>query len=165
MSFVTNFAQVSHQGGRDGRNCYWSQMFGSLEPTVGRRLFTLVENTNGAEQDFTGAVTDINELVLNDATGITAATAGKVSTYYKNGLALTGNILGMGTSARFNVGAGPQSLENVLRVSGANYNGPTFAGAAPFRIAQNMWMTNPATAGVWSPGTANAVEWGAESVA
>ncbi len=164
MGAMSNFAQVFHEGGRDGHVCNWSQLFGSTTTTIGRRLKTIVEDTNGAVQDFTGAVTDINELVLSDGTGITAAAADLTSTYYKAGLALSGNILGMGTSARFNVSGGaPPNLQSVLRVSAANYNGPSFAGAAPFEIAQNMWMTNPATAAPWTPISAAAVQWGAES--
>jgi hypothetical protein len=165
---ITNFARAVHGptlGAIISLTAYWSQMFASTSPTIGQRLYTIVEDANGAVQDWTGAVTDINELVCNDATGITSTTNGNVSTYLKSGLALSGVVLGIGTSARFNVGAtGPQNLQNVLRVSGANYTSPSTLGATGFAPAQYMWMTNPATSTAWTPGAGSAVEWGVEAI-
>lgn len=163
---VTNFARAEHLADTVVlQEAYWSQCFASTSSTLGQRLYTVVEDTNGAAQDWTGAVTDINELVVNDATGITSTTNGNVSTYYKTGLSLSGVVLGIGTSARFDVGAtGPQNIQNVLRVSGANYTSPSALGITGFAPAQYMWMTNPATSTAWTTAAANAVEWGAKAI-
>lgn len=165
---ITNFAQAEHYcdfGTGITINAYFSQMFASISPTLGQRLYTIVEDTNGAAQDWTGAVTDINELVVNDATGITSASINQVSTYLKNGLSTSGVILGIGTSARFNIGVtGPQNIQNVLRVSGTNYTSPSTLGITGFAPAQYMWMTNPATSTTWTNLTANPVEWGVKSI-
>jgi hypothetical protein len=164
---ITNFAQAQYYNQPSVVNVsiYWSQLFASISPTLGQRLYTLVEDTNGAAQDWTGAVTDINELVFNDATGITSASVNQVSTYYKNGLSTSGVVLGIGTSARFNIGAtGPQNIQNVLRVSGTNYTSPSTLGTTGFAPAQYMWMTNPATSTAWTNATANTIEWGVKSI-
>jgi hypothetical protein len=162
---INNFAQVLHQSGTNGQPAYWSQCFASVSPTIGQRLYTLVEDTNGAAQDWTGDVTDVNELVVNDATGITSGSVNQVSTYLKSGLSTSGVILGIGTSARFNVGAtGPQNIQNVLRVGGTNYTSPSTLGTTGFAPAQYMWMTNPATSTSWTNVAANGVEWGVKSI-
>src|ERR1700748_3620205 len=125
---ITNMASVQFGNGRL-ENMFYSQMIGHTLATVSMRLQTVAEDTDGPNQDWTGAVTDINELPLNDATGITAATAGLVATYNKASLSLTGTILSFGVSCRFDCGlTGPQNIQNVLNVGGTVFTGPTVAG-------------------------------------
>jgi hypothetical protein len=146
----------------------WSQVICDGVAHVGDKLVTLAEDTaSGINTGWTGAVTAINEAVLDDSHSVTSDTAGQVSTYYKNGASLgTWNVVAVCVGARAQLTAGsPTNLQICLRTNGSNYFGPTTALDFGFQAVCASWTTNPFTAAPWDTVTAAAVEVGMKSIA
>lgn len=147
---------------------YWSQIICDTVSHVGDHLYTLPLNANSAVNlGWTGSVTDINEVVLNDANFVSAATAALVSTYLAAGFSLSGlNVLGIGVAARAKTtGGGPQNLDLALRVAGANFFSGNIGLNAGYQACFNSWVNNPATSATWLAAAAQAVEGGQKSIA
>jgi hypothetical protein len=155
-------------GGGTGFRVGWSQIICDDVSHVGDKLVTIPEDTASAiNADWTGVVSDINEIVLDDSHSVTSASAGQVSTYYKAGASLgTWNVVAICVGARAQLTAGsPTNLQIALRTNGTNYFGPTTGLDFGFAAVCASWTQNPFTAAAWDPVTAAAVESGMKSIA
>lgn len=148
-------------------NTYWSEMICDTTSTIGRRLYTVrIDTISGTNAGFTsGAVTDINETVLNDTTYIASGTAAQIDTFYMNGNNLGSfSILAKGVAARCltQVGA-PQNLQLAVRSGSTNYFSSTIAVGPGFQSFFNSWTTDPNTSAAWANG-ASSTEFGVKSI-
>jgi hypothetical protein len=147
---------------------YWSQIIHDNLPHVGDKLVTIPEDTASAiNTGWTGVVSDINEIQLDDSHSVTSSAAGQVSTYYKAGASLgTWNVVAVCIGARAQLTSGsPTNLQIALRTNGTNYFGPTTGLDFGFAAVCASWTQNPFTAAAWDPVTAAAVESGMKSIA
>lgn len=145
-----------------------SQVIVSTTMTVGMKLATLAITGAGTSSQWTGAYTDINELILSDVTFISDNVNADISTY---------PVTDIPTGGNFNVGAvivstraergvtGVQNLELGVRSGGANYWGSPVSGlTTAFAPYQNILTTDPATGLPWTIPAANAVEIGVQAL-
>lgn len=150
-----------------GGAAVWSEVICDSVSHVGDRLWTFPINTNsGVNAQWTGSVSDIDEIVYDDATFIGAPSAALVSTFFANGFNLgTKNIVSVHTGSRAKRAAtGPSALKNTIRVNGANASGPTIGLDVGFQACCTSWTTNPVLAGAWVSADAQTVEAGDTSV-
>lgn len=145
----------------------WSQVICDSTPHIGDRLWTYPIDTNSAvNTGWTGDVSDIDEIVYNDANFIGAPSAALVRTFFANGFNLGAkNIVAVLTGSRAKKAAtGPSALKNTIRVNGANASGPTINLDVGFQACCNSWTTNPTLGGAWVAANAQTVEAGDTSV-
>ena len=144
---------------------FWSQTVYRDEATIGCFVRTDSLNTNGATQQWSGSVTDINELPTNDLTFISTTTAAQCSTFYENGMDLTGlSVLARGVSARMRVqGSGPPNLDITIRSGSTNYTAAPIAAGAGFQASYNSWKLNPNGSVAWTPSAAESTQPGVTS--
>ena len=153
-----------------GGTCYWSEVLWADYDTRGIiGVVTLVPTADGATNNWTvDAVTNVNELVLDDATSDQSGTAGQVDLYTVGALP-AGNygILAVEVVSRSATTAGaPQNLKNLVRVGGTNYPSSTYAIGAAFERNAYVWTQNPNTLAAWLPSDLGAgFNVGMESVA
>lgn len=153
----------------NGGDAFWSEIICDSSSHIGDRLKTFPVDTNSAvNTGWTGSVTNVNEVVLNDATFAYAASATLTSTYYASGFSLgTYNIVAVGVSARANLqsAVGPQNLQLVLRSGGSNHNSSSIALANGYQACAHSWTTDPNGNIAWTAANAQVVEGGQESIA
>lgn len=144
-----------------------SQVIVADESTIGMRLLTRYMNGAGASTDWTGAYTDIDEIVYEDADFILSGSNNQVSTFTQTGPAITGyTVRAVGVTARAKCGAsGPQHLQLALRVSGTNYFSSSLALDAGYGAFVNIWETNPATSAAWVNTAIDTIQPGVKSIA
>jgi hypothetical protein len=162
-SGFTGVTQVNPIGGAT----YWSEIICDTIPHVGGRLKTFpIDTVSATNTGFTGAVTDVNEVVYSDATFVYATANAQISTYYANGFSLgTYTIRAVAVGCRALRGAtGPQNLENAIRVGGANYVGSSTALGIGYQAVTHSWTTNPNTSAAWTASGAQATEGGMEAL-
>lgn len=147
---------------------YWSQIICDTIPHVGGAVYTLNLNTNsGTNTGWTGDVSNIDEVVYNDATFNYATANGQISTYSSSSASLTGYyIRGIAVGVRALCGAtGPQNIKLAIRTGGANYLSPTsIALNSGYQACTYCWTTNPGTSIAWTASDAAAVEGGMEAL-
>jgi hypothetical protein len=141
--------------------------------TLGRRLATLGEVSNGTNSQWTGSVTDINEVgTFNDSNFIQTGTANQVSTFVNSTLSSVAQqyvVSGLVVAGRILIGAvGPQNLKGAVVVSGTTY----FSSANVANLLTSFGYTwadfpvNPATGLDWTVGQIDApIETGWQSLA
>lgn len=147
---------------------YVSQVIVANESTIGMRLLTRYPNAAGATSSWTGAYTDIDEIVYEDADFILSGSNNQVSTFGQTGPAITGyTVRAVGVTARARKGAsGPQNLRHALRVSGTDYfSGSDIALDAGYLATETIWETNPATSAAWVNTAIDALQPGVKSIA
>jgi len=127
--------------------------------TVGWNVYTAPPNAAGTDTDGTGAITDFNEITLNDATYLELTAAGQHRSTKAAARVLTKNVKGVTAAARaMRVDAtGPQQIKPYVLISGTRYYGTTFALTTGFIDYQYTWNTNPATGVAWTTTEANDV--------
>jgi hypothetical protein len=131
---------------------YCSEIIVADENTLAMRVLTIPAVANGAETAWAGTVTDINEIVLNDATAITTSTIGALESFTINTPTIPANFslraLCIGARASSN-SVSPDDLEGLMRVDGDNYfSAPrTIAGIGGNSI---VFDNNPATSAPWA---------------
>lgn len=151
-----------------GSNSHYSQiMIARGFSTVGANVDYNVATGAGSNAGWTGAHTDINEAVLNDATALTATAAGLRSTFAYGDVTVPGGstIKGVFLFTRGkNDGSGnikPTCKSGATYSSPANYPGIGVAyGALGWRFDND-----PNTAAAWTAANFNAAEFGADSAA
>lgn len=142
--------------------------------TLGRRLATLGETANGTNVDWTGSVTDINEVgTFNDTNFIQSGTADQVSTFVTTDLSATAqtyNVSGLIIAGRALEGAvGPQNLKGAAVIGGTTYitadnvTGP-FGLPTVFGYVWADFPDNPATGIDFTPAQINGIETGWKSL-
>lgn len=167
LSGITSLGKVRFYGpDPSGAGTFYTQCIVADEPTIGGRLFTVPVTGAGASTDWTGAHTEIDEIVYQDADFINSATANQVSTFAISPPTLTGyQVAAIAVTARAKCGAaGPQNLQLALRVSGTNY----FSGSKVLDVGYgafvNIWSTNPATSAAWVNTAVSSVQPGVKSI-
>jgi hypothetical protein len=152
----------------DTISCYYSGIIVADEDTRGMRLVQRLPTGAGAETDWTGAYTAIDEIGINDADFITSATANQTSTFTFNDLPSEFNgspIAAVVVSERVQGSAiSPTTLQNVARVGSTDYPDDTeHATTTAYGPAQTVFNVNPATLTEWTASTVNAAEFGVKS--
>jgi len=150
----------------------WSQIICDTVCTIGRVLltdnFTNESATNTAWSTYGGGtkLTNVNEVILSDSTGITSSTTGQTDTFYQSGLSFgTYNILSRGVSARAGYyPTAPTQVQFVLRISSTNYLSGGVSVPNYYQAAFYAWGTNPASSTAWTPSTAASIEAGVQSL-
>lgn len=173
FSGIANIDQVQCFGATTGNNSpiYYSQCVLDTKSTIGRYFIHKQVDTNSATNvGWTGAVGNINELPTVVSSFIYSGTAAQVSTFYKNGLTLSGpGILGVAVAARAQTqdGSGPQNLKMTIRSGGTNYNsGNITSFGVGYQACYYFWGPNdPHTSAAWTLGNAQVIEGGVTSAA
>lgn len=133
---------------------HWSELIAATTDTRSLGLATLPPLANGNAQSWTGAVTDINEITLSDATAITSATANQIAEFTISNLgAITATtpIVGLSINARASRGStGPQNAQLVTRIAATDYVSPTQSLTLSLAPVTYNFLTNPATSTAWS---------------
>jgi hypothetical protein len=174
---ATAIAQVEfsdYTNAFNGVNIGWSECIVADSDTRSCNLWLLNSSTAGNAQTWSGTASNVNKGQINDATYISAASAGLINEYRSGGIALPGGTYTVATvkmSSRALVGAaGPQHVEYVTRVGSTDYVGGSWSPpvSAFANDAQNyMQAINPGTGIAWTTGdlTATTFNYGVESVA
>lgn len=144
----------------------------SDDPRVGMNCATLYYTGNGANTDWSGTYTDVNELSEDTATVQTSTTTAQDSSYtHVNVPALTPGVVvrAVIVSGKWRTATGAlQNLKGYLRISGTNYaNAPTpsasQAVAAVAALLQYIWALSPATGLAFTESEVNALQPGMRS--
>ncbi len=149
----------------DITNTFWSQVIIANESTLGYKLATLELETAGSQTEWAGQIGDVSEIVLNDSTYITAATAGLVDTFetvdldssYTNIRAVVISALAKYSST------GPKNLDAVFRIGGQNYTSAMTTLNGGFSPSQAVFHVNPETYSALSNSDVNDAEYGIRS--
>jgi hypothetical protein len=125
--------------------------------TLGMAVLTLPPLATGNTQAWTGSVSNINEISINDSNYIYDANANDISEWTVSTSSMpagTWNISAVVTEARVNVGSsGPQHFEWVVRTSdGSDHVAGSVAPTTSFSNYQYVWPTNPHTSAAWNAG-------------
>lgn len=166
LSLVTGIDKVVPDQASGASFCF-SQFIIADEPTVGWRLTTMVIDGAGADSDFTGAYTYVDETVSNDTDYINSSTNGDVSTFAQSPVAsLSGyTIKAVGVYCRAKCGAtGPQNLQLALRSGGTNYFSDTKALDVGYDSYGYVWNTNPASAGAFLASEIDPLQIGVKAI-
>ena len=165
----TTSGQASYNGfDLSGGN--WSEVIWADFDTRPLGLITLIPAADGATDTWdVGGVSNINEVVLNDATSNQSGTASQIQLYTVQGSLPAGNYgidaVEVVSRAATTSGA-PQHIEDMIRVGGSNYLSSSFAQAAAFKRNAYVWTTNPNTSAAWTQADlGSGFQVGMESVA
>jgi len=139
-------------------DCSWSEMIVSSVSTVGAGLYTMAPVANGNTNTWTGSVSNVNEITINDANYNYTATVNAEAEYTTATSLPTGNwtVQEFSTKARIARGAtGPQTFEFVVRtINGtpADYTAGSTSPSTSFHDYTYAWSQNPATSAAWVAG-------------
>lgn len=130
-------------------------------PTVGFKAYRNPLVANGVHTAWTGAVGDINEATLNDATFLNTATAGAKRSFTQSTPPTLpqGTVIALVDTMRARTdGVTPNKIRNGRRRAGTDYYGATYnyAGVG-FEPICTPWMVDPSTGVAWTPANAVAV--------
>ncbi len=156
-------------GTENDTNTVYSQIVVANEVTIGYKLATLVLDSVGANNSWTGtssdAAADVNEIGLDDSTYISASSAGLVETWatsdldgqYTNIRAVIVSALGKYSTT------GPKNLDAAVRLGGGNYFTPMSTLGPGYTPSQAVFNVNPVTNATWTRDDVNASEFGIRS--
>lgn len=138
--------------------------------TVNNVVKTVVPTSlSSTDTGGTGAVTDFNEIVLNDGTYMELTATGQQRAWLAAARTFTRLIKGVTMSGRIlRVDAtGPQSVKPYVKIGATRYYGTTYALTTGFLQYQYTWVLNPSTGVAWTTAQANdaTLEFGWEAVA
>lgn len=123
----------------------------------------------GTDTGGTGAYTDIDEGVVNDADVLAFASAADRHSFTSAARTQTLNhVHGVSVAARMKRDvSGPQSAKFYLKIGGTRYYSPDILLTESYEGYQYTWEENPATTDPWTVSDANSasLEWGIEAVA
>jgi hypothetical protein len=166
------FGRIHFKGQTGGANeLSVSQVILADESTLGWKLASLNPTGNGANTQWTGDYTDVDEFIFDDTDFIEALTTGLIETSTMSDLsALLGSFnvkaVAFATRAENDSGSSINDIQAALRISGTNYFSADLGlpkdGAD--HSVQAIFATNPATSGSWSQSVVNALEAGLKSV-
>lgn len=144
-----------------------SQVIIADTSTIGKRLGTRYPNGAGTTGDWTGAYTDVDEIVYDDADFAYSASADQVELYTQTGPDFSGYVpVAVAVYARAKRGAsGPQNLQLALRVNGTTYFSGNKALGLGYDSYGHIWETNPDTTGAWTGAQLAALQPGVKSIA
>lgn len=156
---LTAFSDVSFwQGSQPRGTCSYSEIIIADENLLLWNVKTAPPTADGTDVDGTGAVGNVNEITLSDATYIEFTTAGQKRSFTAAARTLGRNIKAVSVSGRLmRVDAtGPQQAKPYLLISGTRYYGTTFALTTSFLPYNYTWALNPSTGLAWTAADANA---------
>ena len=162
----TGLSQVKLFGAvlSSAREVHFSEIIIADTDIRGHRVKTLVPNADGANTDWTGAYTDIDE-IIPDGSGIAANAVGDIETYATAGL---GDLAGMGIAAvcvnGLVSGNGTNDVQAVIRKGGTNYFSSDIGITTGLLPYVTVWNTDPSTGGSWGTDDLSAVEFGFKAV-
>lgn len=150
---------------------YYSQIMVADKdsPLIGAKLYTLPPTALGTDLDWTGLVTDVNHLGINDVTFMNAGTANAKQSF---SLALPASIPSglkiAGVKQVIRGAKDPDStlteIQPYLKVGNVNYNsGATFNLETTTGGAERVIYTNPATGNPWGVADLSGLEVGVEA--
>lgn len=124
----------------------------------------------GAETDWSGAYTAIDETGVNDADFIQSTTAGQRATFSFGNLhadfATGYDVVGVGVSARGSRGAsGPANLKPLVRSGTTNGEGDPTAMDLTWKPARHFFALNPATTAAFTVSEVDSAQIGVRSAA
>lgn len=135
-----------------------------------RRVITLYPSGDGNYSQFTGSDgNSVNNYQLMDESSsinltdyVESATAGHRDSYAMENPSLTpANVHAVQVSVcAAKVDAGNRTGKTFVRISGTNYDGPTFFPASSPLVHSNLMETSPATASAWTSSELNGLEAG-----
>jgi len=134
----------------------WSEMIVSSSSTLGYGLYTMAPVANGNTNTWTGSVSNVNEITINDANYNYTTTVNAEAEYTTSTSLPTGSwsVLEFSTKARIARGAtGPQTFEFVVRtINGtpADYTAGSTSPNTSFHGYTYVWSQNPATSAAWA---------------
>jgi hypothetical protein len=130
-----------------------SEVIVADEDTRGMALATLTPLAAGNAQAWSGAVGDVNEAALSDASIISTTAADQLAQFTVTpGSAITSGtgIRAVSVNARAAKGAsGPQNLQAVVRTGSTDYASSNLSVATALGRVANIWGTNPNTSVAW----------------
>ena len=132
----------------------WSEIICDTVPHVGGALYTLNLDTNGASQNWTGGVGNIDEVVYSDASFIFSATNAAISVFTASTATLSGFFIrGVGVGARMLTGASSAvtRAKVVVRSGATNFPlGSSVVLNAGYQAVAGFSATDPHTTVTWT---------------
>lgn len=168
LSHVSSLSKVKVKGGGFGSRC--SQFVVADEPTIGWRLMTAYPSGVGANSDWTGSYTSVDETSGTsgwDADFIFSDTNGDVSTFALTTVGgLTGyTVRAVGVSARAKKGAsGPSNLQLVLRSGGTDYTSSSQSLSVGYGAHVAVWEQDPNTSADWLNASISSLQAGVKAI-
>jgi len=146
-----------------------SQLIVSTTSTLGYKLETIAYDAAGTTNDWTGAYTDIDDLVITDDSDVVnTATANDVFTFGTETPTVPANfaIKAVVNSFECTIGsAGPQNLQFVTRSNSVDYTSANVTGLSLSKgpIAQ-IQETDPDTGTTWEAADIGSAEFGLKAI-
>ncbi|MFT7432965.1 MAG: hypothetical protein ACI9TY_000590 [Alphaproteobacteria bacterium] len=131
---------------------WYSQIIVADTDTRKMHLATIEPTANGDTMDWSGLVSDINEISISDSTVITSGVADELALFTIPALpAGDYTVQAVVQSVKIAKGAtGPQNFEYAVRTGAANYTATGGTLDIGYGKFQKMWANNPATAASWT---------------
>lgn len=151
-----------------GTGSSWSQILHTRDiPTIGAKVYTRRGTADGANTGWTGAYTDVNEAITNDASVQNSASAGQKETHVMADITVPSGFE-VGSVFHWmrakNDGTAPNNIHSVVRVSGTDYATGNLANiGTSFGPIGARYDQNPGTAANWTAAGFNGIELGYES--
>jgi len=170
LTTATDIDRVSFRGASVFDTVYYSGIIISDEDTRGMRLVQRLPTLAGSQVDWTGDVSAVDEVGVNDADAITSATTDQVELFNFDDLPTefaSSPIAAVVLSARAQSSAvSPTTIDGVTRINGVNYDqSPQREIPTAYAPAQFIFPTNPETLSEWTTADVNAAEFGVKSKA
>lgn len=149
-----------------GRDSGFSEVMLSQDiGLVNGHLKTIRPNGAGVWADWSGAYTDVNEVVTNDATSNKTDTVGAKQSYTMGDVTVPAGYAIAGVFHRFRIKndgtAAPLNAKALARSGGADYLSVDLPGVAPaFGPTGTRYDVDPATGLAWTEAGVNALELG-----
>lgn len=143
---------------------FWSQVMGADYDIRSANYKELVLTGNGTYTAGTGTVADVNELNLDDATGIVLSTVGQKRTLVKNAYTVPSGkaIVGVVLNIRGKASSPVADLKALLK-SGASESSTARSFASSLQPRGTIITLDPATGAAFSQAALNAAEVGFEA--
>lgn len=166
---LTSIRGLRFAGNGIGANLFSQILIANGRSTVGAKVKTLRASGAGGNTGWTGAFTNVNEAVNNDATLDSTTAAGNRQTYAMGNLTVPTNyaILSVFQFLRAkNDGAAPANIKSVVRQGTTNYDYATnMSGIGTgFAALAARYDTDPSTGVGWTETGINSAEFGYLSV-
>lgn len=132
---------------------YWSEVIVADTDTRSMSLATLAPVANGNADTFdVGGVSNVSEVVNDDATVNASGTNGQIQQYTVEALPSgTFGVVAVAVSARAECGlTGPVHLELGVRTGSSDFWSSNFNLTTAMAGYQNIWTTNPDTTANWT---------------
>lgn len=149
----TTFTRARFYGKSAGSTVYYSQMFAEDQDTRGKKYMQAILNAVGSYADGTGAVGDINETVLSDATFAQVTAVGEKRSFTHAGITVpSGLVIGAAVcNARARTGGGVVTDGKLGIDSGATYDGGANLGpGSQLEPIQRIVELDPDTGIAWT---------------